>query len=132
MSNVTKTRLLLAAPTSLMGSSLRTYLATVSEIELVGSVTMLENIVCNLQACQAHVLLLDAGMFSGSLRFFMESFLSEVNQALPCVKSIVLVDSLAQQRAVLRAKNTQVLLKGELGDRLREAILSNLTHSVAR
>jgi hypothetical protein len=54
----------------------------------------------------------------------MEAFLAELPREFPGMKIIVLVDSLAQQQAALKAHSARVLLKGQLGGQLRAAILS--------
>ena len=123
MSTQNKVRIMLAAPASIMGSSLRTFLGTISEVELTGYVDNPRDIQTALNNQHPNILLVDADLIEQLAEPGIEAVLTEIKICYTNIRTIVLVNSFSQKNAALKANSSMVLLKGELGDQLRKAIL---------
>ena len=118
-----KVRLLLAAPASIMGSSLRTFLGTINEVEMTGYVNKPDDIQTALINQHPAILLVDADLVDQFAIPNFETILTEIHKNCTSIRTIVLVNSFSQKSAALKAKCELILIKGELGDQLRKAIL---------
>lgn len=122
MASLRKIQVLLAAPKSIMGSSLQTFLRTMVEVDISGIVNKPDCIQIALSKQLPDILLLDADMIDQLPGQSIETILVNIHTVYTKICIIVLVNSFAQQSAALNAKSDHVLIKGELGDQLREAI----------
>lgn len=122
MATSQKTQLLLAAPANILASSLRTFLGTIAAIELVGSADRVDQIAYLLNNCSPDILLLDADLMDQQPGLNPITFLDELCLASSHTTIILLAGNLRQQHASPSGGKVRVLLKGELGGQLRQAI----------
>lgn len=123
METQNKIRIMLAAPASIMGSSLRTFLRTMTDVELTGFINNPGEIQAELNKQNPNILLVDADLIDQLAKPGIEAMLTEISHTFSNIRTIVLVNSFSQKSAAVNAHSGQVLLKGELGDQLRKAIL---------
>jgi DNA-binding NarL/FixJ family response regulator len=116
---VTPTFVALAAPAGLLHTSLISYLHAYPHLRVVRAVTTLEALLSAPDApIYAQVLVLDAALAYEDL----PKALGDLRFRYPAAVFIVLVDSPQQQQSARRAGAHFVLLKGHLGDALRNAL----------
>ena len=112
--------ILIASRPGLMCDSLLTFLRATPRVEVVAVV---DHPAVALEAARRHsphTLVVDADLSEEALLAVIQQLSAE----LPALNSVVLVDSLRQQRAFLAAGAGHALLKGCLDGRLRAAVLS--------
>lgn len=116
---VSPTFVALAAPAGLLHNSLITYLQAFPHLRIVRAATTLAALLDAANApIYAQVILLDAALAAGDL----PKTLGDLRFRYPAAVFLVLVDSPQQQQTARRAGAQFVLLKGHLGDALRQAL----------
>jgi DNA-binding NarL/FixJ family response regulator len=103
-----------------MSSSLRSFLRTIPEVQVVAQAVTPQEITQAVTICRPNLLLLDADMPDLDLTAFLEKNHTDC----PTIRVIVLASSQKQQRTAEHAGANSALLKGSLDDELRRAILT--------
>ena len=116
---------MLAAPDSVIGNSLRTFLSIVQEIDFIGSVNKTVNVSQYSLENKPDILVLDADLVEYDGTLTLMNYLQELHSLIsPDTCIIVLAGGFEQQQAVLKSNAAQVVLKGQVGERLREKFRS--------
>jgi len=120
MNNTYKVRVLLAVPLGLLGSSLRTYLSTVDELESVVFANSSDEALHLAAEGKPDFLILDIQLISPLQNYqCLFDFLNNMKKVSSNTLPIVLVDDQIQKQVALNAGCARVLYKGALGDQLR-------------
>ena len=108
----------IAAPSGLMSSSLRSFLRTIPGVEVAAETACLCDTMRALTGNYPRLLLLDADLPGPVLNPCIRQFHAD----FPSLKIIVLTGSSAQQETALAAGADYALLKGNLDGQLRRAV----------
>lgn len=118
---------MLAAPDSVIGKSLRTFLSIINEIDFIGSVNMAASVNQYFTENKPDILVLDADLVEYDNKLNLQTYLQDLQRINPNISIIVLVGGAIQHKAVLNCEVAQVVFKGEMGEILREK-LRNYQH----
>lgn len=111
--------ILIAVRPGLMRDALLTFLRAMRGVEVIA---LLDKPATALEAahrCRPHTLVVDSDLSEEALLVVVQQLRAE----LPALNSVILVNSLRQQRAFLAAGANHALLKGCLDERLQTAVL---------
>jgi DNA-binding NarL/FixJ family response regulator len=112
-------RAMIAAPTALMASSLRTFINTISGVEVVAQAYTHPELRQMIDDLRPHMLILDADLTDGNVAGFVQALLKPA----PDLCIVILVNNLQQRTTALAAGASHALLKGWLNEELRSAIM---------
>ena len=114
---------MIAAPSPLMGSALRTFINTINGVQVAAQASNQADTLQVLTALQPHLLVLDADLAEADLDTYLHSLL----QVAPDLCIVLLANSQRQRTAALAAGASHALLKGCLNEQLRSAIMPRPT-----
>lgn len=105
-------------------SSLRTFLSTVDEVNLVASVSTVDDAYDVIKEKQPRIVVVDADLLGTSINNpeIYQNYLHAVLDVSEKTCCIILVNTLIQKQISLQAGVAFALLKGELNEQLRTAI----------
>ena len=110
---------MIAVPSALMASALRTFVNTINGVEVTAQAADFAAALQVLAEWRPHLLVLDADLAAGDLAECLGSFL----QIAPELCIITLVNNHRQRTIALGAGAAHALLKGNLNEQLRAAIM---------
>lgn len=110
----------LAATAGILSSSLRSYLRTMPNVHIVAEVGCSQNLIATLEAYRPQVLVLDADLPSLDLAPSVQHALRVCGE----LGVVVLANGHDQHAVAIGAGAHHVLLKGFLGQQLRQAVLA--------
>ena len=119
MASAQKIPTLIAARPGLLRNSLLTFLHGLPLVEILGPVDSPADALLALRTGLPQVLIVDADLLAGGL----VELLRQVRLDCPGITSIALVNTVAQQRQLLKVGAGHALLKGFLDNRLEQAVL---------
>ena len=121
---------MIAAPSALMGSALRTFINTIDGVQVAAQASSQAEALQLLTELQPHLLVLDADLAAANLTAHLQSLL----QVAPDLCIVLLANNQRQRTAALAAGASHALLKGRLDEQLRSAIMPEPTsrHSLIR
>jgi DNA-binding NarL/FixJ family response regulator len=110
---------MIAAPSALMGSALRTFVNTINGVQVTAQAASRAEALRVLADSRPHLLVVDADLAEGDLSACLQSLL----HLAPDLCIIALVNNHRQRTAALGAGAAHALLKGNLNEQLRQAIM---------
>lgn len=114
---------MIAVPSALMASALRTFVNTITGVEVTAQAANHADALEVLGEWRPHLLVLDADLAEGDLAGCLGSFL----RIAPDLCIIALVNNQRQRTSALGAGAAYALLKGNLNEQLRSAIKPDRT-----
>lgn len=124
MKTTVKDRVMLAAPATIMGSSLRVFLSGLSEIEYMGSTDQADGISDLLSEYRPDTLVLDAHLVQVSSGLHLDAYLERLHRLYPHTKIIVVLTDFTQSFTALRCSNVQFVSQDEMGRRLMRVLFA--------
>ncbi len=118
-----KVTVLVAAQHNLMGSSLVAFLRGIPGVQVIDHVDSLPKVREALHRAQPDTLVVDVDLTSVDSFEDCLDLVRDLRSQMALVKIIVLCNTLQQQKSLLTAGSSSALLKGQLGSRLRCAVL---------
>jgi DNA-binding NarL/FixJ family response regulator len=114
----------IAALSRNMLSSLRTFLSTIDEVNLVDSVSSVDDAYEVIKEKQPRIVVVDADLLGASINDpeIYQNYLHAVQDVSDKTACIVLVNTFTQKQISLQAGVAFALIKGELNEQLRMAI----------
>ena len=110
---------MIAAPSVLMGSALRTFINTINGVQVTAQAYSQTEAMQVLDDLHPHLLVLDADLAEDDLAAYVQSLL----QVAPELCIVLLVNNQRQRTAAIAAGASHALLKGCLNEQLRRAIM---------
>ena len=119
MDSVFPVSVCIAAPTGIIASSLRTFLSTIPEVQVVFTVGLWQELETFLEEDFGCTIILDADLALDQ----MAERVKQLTRCHPSCLIVALVNTSAEQHIALVSGARSALLKGNLGEQLRQAVL---------
>lgn len=123
MKTTIKDRVMLAAPATIMGTSLRAFFSNLTDVEYMGSTDQVDEVSSLLSEYRPDTLILDAHLIHSSSEA-LDAYLDGLHRRHAHTKIVVILTYISQPVAPSRWANVQFVSQDELGQRLRGVLFA--------